>query len=158
MSDTNRNLIVSLILLALAVGYLIWAKSYPPEKAEVPSLVAWIALVLSAVDVLAHTDTAAGRRAAALLSGRAHLEAVGNLRITAEEWLAAAWMALSLAAIVVAGFLLGMFIYVVGYMVIHGKLGWRLSLYLASGTTLACWLVFDEMLNVGLYRGLFFEG
>jgi hypothetical protein len=158
MSDTKRNLVVSVILLALAIGYLIWARSYPPEKAEVPTLVAWITLVLAAVDVLAHTDTAAGRRVAALLSGRAHLEAVGNLAITAEEWLAAAWMAVSLAAILVGGFLLGLFIYMVGYMIIHGKLAWRLSLCLALGTTFTCWLVFDELLNVGLYRGLFLEG
>jgi len=99
-----------------------------------------------------------GRRTAALLSGRAHIEAVTELKITVHEWLASGWMALSLAAIVVAGFLVGMFVYVAGYMAIHGKLGWRLSLYVAAGTVLSCWLVFDELLNIGLYQGLLFEG
>jgi len=158
VSNDTRNLIVSLIALALAVGYLGWAESYPAARAEVPRLVAWVTVVLSAIDVLAHTGTAAGRRTAALLSGRAHLEATGHLRITLEEWLAVGWMGVSLAAILVGGFLAGMFVYVAGYMTIHGKLGWRLSLYVAASTVFSCWLVFDELLRTGLYRGSLFGG
>ena len=56
------------------------------------------------------------------------------------------------------GFLLGMFLYILGYMIIHGKLHWRLSLYVAGGTVLACWLVFDYLLKIGLYGGLLLEG
>ena len=158
MSNNTRNLIVSLIVLALALGYLGWAESYPAERAEVPRLVAWVTLVLSAIDVFAHTRTAAGRRTAELLSGRAHLEAEGDLRITLEEWLAVAWMGASLAAILLGGFLAGIFVYVAGYMTIHGRLNWRLGLYVAAGTVFSCWLVFDELLRTGLYRGFLFGG
>ena len=158
MTDTGRNLLVSLVVLALAIGYLVWADTFPRPSASVPMLVAWITIALAAIDVVAHTDTGIGRRVAGALSGRAHLEAVGDLRITAKEWLAVAWMAGSLAAIVVAGFLAGMFVYVAGYMVVHGRLSWRLSLYVASGTVFSCWLVFDELLKIGLYRGVLFEG
>ena len=158
MTDAKRNLIVSSIVLALALGYLCWAETYPAERGEVPRLVAWVTVVLTAIDVLAHTGTGFGARIAAALSGRAHLEAVGELRITVEEWLAVAWMAASLAAVVLAGFLAGMALYIAGYMIIHGKLSWRLSLYVSAGTVLSCWLVFDELLKVGLYRGILFEG
>ena len=158
MTDARRNLIVSLIVFALAVGYLAWAESYPASRAQVPRLVAWVTLILTALDVLAHTETEFGQRIAAMLSGRGHLEALESLRITRMEWLSVAWMAASLAAVVVLGFLAGLFVYIVGYMVVHGRLAWRLGLYVAAGTVLSCWLVFDELLKVGLYRGLFFEG
>ena len=158
MTDARRNLIVSTVVCTLALGYLIWAESYPAARAQVPRLIAWVTLVLTALDVLAHTETALGRRIAAMLSGRAHLEAAGDIRITRQEWLSVAWMGISLAAIVLLGFLAGTFVYVAGYMIVHGRLGWRLGLYVAAGTVLSCWLVFDEILKVGLYRGLFFEG
>lgn len=157
MTDARRNLVVSLVMLALAAGYLFWAESYPAARAQVPRLVAWVTLVLAALDVLAHTETGLGRRIAAVLSGRAHLEAVDSIRITREEILSAAWMLGSLAAIVLLGFLVGTFIYVVGYMIVHGKLSWRLSLYVGAGTVLSCWLVFDVLLKVGLYRGLLID-
>lgn len=157
MTDARRNLVVSLVMLALAAGYLFWAESYPAARAQVPRLVAWVTLVLAALDVLAHTETGLGRRIAAVLSGRAHLEAVDSIRITREEFLSAAWMLGSLAAIVLLGFLVGTFIYVVGYMIVHGKLSWRLSLYVGAGTVLSCWLVFDVLLKVGLYRGLLID-
>lgn len=157
MTDARRNLVVSLVMLALAAGYLFWAENYPAARAQVPRLVAWVTLVLAALDVLAHTETGLGRRIAAVLSGRAHLEAVDSIRITREEFLSAAWMLGSLAAIVLLGFLVGTFIYVVGYMIVHGKLSWRLSLYVGAGTVLSCWLVFDVLLKVGLYRGLLID-
>jgi hypothetical protein len=158
MTDTRRNLVVSLAVLGLALGYLIWAQSYPAARAQVPRLVAWITLALAALDVLAHSDTRFGRRVAAVLSGRVHLEAVGDLRFTAKEWLSVAWMAGSLAAAVLLGLVAGTFVYVAGYMIVHGRLSWRLGLYVAAGTALSCWLLFDEILKVGLYRGIFFEG
>jgi hypothetical protein len=158
MTDARRNLVVSLVACTLALGYLIWAESYPAERAQVPRLIAWVTLILAALDVLAHTETGFGRRIAAMLSGRAHRDAVESIRITREEFLSVAWMGASLAAIVVLGFLAGIFVYVAGYMIVHGRLGWRLGLYVAGGTVLSCWLVFDELLKVGLYRGLFFEG
>jgi hypothetical protein len=158
MTDARRNLLVSLIMLALAVGYLAWAESYPAARAQVPRLVGWVTVVLAALDALAHTETGIGRRIGAILSGRAHLEAIGSIRITREEGLSVAWMAASLIAVVLLGFYAGTFVYVAGYMIVHGRLSRRLSLYVAAGTVLSCWLVFDALLKVGLYRGIFFEG
>jgi hypothetical protein len=157
MSDTRRNLIVAAITLALSIGYLVWASSYPPANAAAPKLIAWVAIVLTSLDVLAHTDTALGRRTAQLLSGRAHLTAESGARFTGTEWLAAGWTAVSLAAVVLGGFIVGLALYILGYMIIHARLSWRLSLGVSAGTVVACWLLFDEVLKVGLYRGMFFE-
>ena len=47
MTNRMRNMIVSLVLLALAVGYLIWSYAYPLQSREVPALVAWLRRVPS---------------------------------------------------------------------------------------------------------------
>ena len=157
MTSQMRNMIVSLVLLALAVGYLIWSYTYPPQSREVPSLVAWLTIGLCLIDVVAHTGTPFGDRVAGIFSGRAHIEAEDDLRVTREEWLSMLWMAISLVMILLAGILPAALLYVFGYMTIHGKLSLRLSACVAIGTTLFCWVVFDVLLNFDLYGGLFFE-
>lgn len=157
MTNRARNLIVSLVLLALAIGYLAWSYAYPPQSREVPVLVAWLTMGLCLLDVIAHTGTAFGDRVAGIFSGRAHIEAADDLRFTREECLSMLWMAISLVTILVAGLLPAALIYVFGYMTIHGRLSLRLSAAVAIGTTLFCWVVFDVLLNFELYGGLFFN-
>ena len=51
----------ALIVLAIGVGFLLWAQTYPPKAAEVPVLVAWLTTVLALIDAVARTETALGR-------------------------------------------------------------------------------------------------
>jgi hypothetical protein len=158
VSGERRNLAVAVALLALSFGYLIWARNYPEANALVPTLVAWVAIGLCALDVAAHLPAAWGRRIGAVLSGRAHREAEGDLALRRDELLAMGWMALGLAIFALLGLLAGMGVYVLGYMTLHGRLGLRLGAAVAAGAVAATWLVFAVALRFELYPGLLFGG
>jgi hypothetical protein len=158
MTNEKRNLIVSVAMFVLAVAYLGWAMSYPSGVRAVPVLVGWITVGLCLLDVVAHSGTGFGNTVAGVLSGRAHLAAVEDLRITRDEYLAAIWMVICLVAVLLLGFEIAILVYVFAYMMIQGRLGIRLSIIVAVATTFVVWLVFEYLLNFELYQGMLLGG
>jgi len=156
MTGARRNFIASLVTLTLGAAYLVWALTYPEKVRAVPVLVGVVTTILCLIDVIAHSGTRIGDVIAGVLSGRAHLEAEGDLRLMREEYLAMLWMGIALASVLLLGFLAATPIYVLGYMMLHGRLGLRLGLWIAGGTTLFCWGVFEFLLDFPLYGGILF--
>lgn len=158
MTKERRNLVVSLVTLAIFVGLFVWSDHIPdPRGREFPVLVSGAAVILCALDVLAHSGTAAGRWVALVLSGAAEPAPARDRRLSAEA-LAVIWVGVALALVILLGFLVAIPIYVFGYLLLHGRRTLRHSLIAAVATTFGIWLGFEVLLRYDLYRGMLFGG
>jgi hypothetical protein len=156
-----RDFCAALVTLALGVGFLVWTQAYPPEAAAVPALVAWIAIVLSLVDLAANTETAPGRVLRRLAGSENAIEwkvegdrKAGTQRVASSTF----WVAAYVAGSFLAGFLLATPAYIFLYMKLHGARSAFAAAVAAAGTTLGVWLVFQLAFRYPLYPGLLFGG
>ena len=157
----QREFWAAIVVLALSVGYLLWAKRYPPEAGAVPVLVAWATIILSMIDAVSQFETPLGRWVRRLVTA----EKIVEWKMEGDEdapltriLLAVAWIAAYLAALFLIGFLIATPIYILSYMLIHGGRSLRDSTLTAAGTTLAIWLTFVVLFRYPLYPGVLFGG
>ncbi len=148
-------------VLALGIGFLAWAKTYPSQAAAVPTLVAWLTIVLALIDVAARTETALGRALRRVVSADQVIEwktegedAAGARRIAASIF----WVLAYLGGVALVGFLLATPAYILLYMKLHGGRSALAAALAAIGTTVAVWLTFELAFRYQLYPGLLFGG
>jgi hypothetical protein len=151
----------ALVVLAIGVGFLVWAKTYPAKAAEVPTLVAWLTIVLALIDAVARTETALGRALRRVVSAEQIIEwkaegerEAGSRRIAWSVF----WLLAYLAGVVLAGFLLATPAYIFFYMKLHGARSALTGATAAAGTTVGVWLTFELLFRYPLYPGLLFGG
>ena len=156
MTGTRKHLYVSLLALAIVLLFLYATTELPPKGRMMPQIVGIIGLVLCVLDVIAQTGTAFGRSVASLLSGTAHQEEEADQPRLSSELIAIAWIAGATAGIVLFGFLWATPVYVLSYMLIQGRKAVLQSAIAATVTTLFIWVVFENLMEYELYRGLLF--
>ena len=151
----------ALAVLAIGIGFLAWAKTYPPEAAAVPVLVAWLTIVLALIDAAARTETALGRALRRVVSAEQVIEwkaegerEAGGARVAWSIF----WVLAYLAAVALAGFLLATPLYIFLYMKLHGRRAALTGVLAALGTTLGVWLTFELAFRYPLYPGMLFGG
>jgi hypothetical protein len=151
----------ALAVLAIGVGFLVWAKTYPPKAAEVPTLVAWLTIVLALIDAAARTETALGRALRRVVSAEQIIEwktegdrEAGSRRVASSIF----WVLAYLAGVALAGFLLATPAYIFLYMKLHGARSALAGALAAMGTTCGVWLTFQLLFHYPLYPGLLFGG
>jgi hypothetical protein len=158
-SSRQRDLAVSGGVLVFFVVVLLWTYRFPEARGrEFPALVSMAAIALCLIDLVAHTDTAVGRRLAAVLTGEINPSTGVLTHAGGREAVAILWLAGATFLIVVSGFLAGIPVYVFCYMVLHAHRPLRQGVVAALVTTGAIWLAFELLLGYQLYRGLLFEG
>jgi hypothetical protein len=156
-----RDFSAALLTLALGIAFLVWAQAYPPKAAAVPTLVAWLTIVLSLVDLVSHTATAAGRLLGRLAGSENAVEWKVEGDQQAPAWRIASsvgWLLAYLVAMMLAGILLATPAYIFLYMTLHGRRSALASALVAIGTTAGVWLIFVLAFRYPLYPGLLFGG
>ncbi|MEX0841420.1 MAG: tripartite tricarboxylate transporter permease [Xanthobacteraceae bacterium] len=156
-----RDFGAALVILAIGVGFLIWAESYTASAAEVPVLVAWITIVLALIDAAARTETTLGRALRRLANAENVIEwkmegddVATSRRISSAIF----WVLAYLAGVAAVGFLLTTPIYIFLYMKLHGGKSFLASAISATATTLGIWLLFEIIFEYPLYPGLLLGG
>lgn len=159
VTETRRNLYVSVVILAAMIGFLVWSYAYDPGSRLVPVVVGWAGIVLCLLDLVAHLDHPIGRMVGTVLSGTAHRDedVHETARRFGRELIACLWMVAALAGVVLFGFLLTTPVYVFAYMLWHGRRTVRQAGITAVVTTLFIWIVFELLLRYELFRGVLFE-
>jgi hypothetical protein len=157
----QREFWAAILVLALSIGYLLWAKTYPPAAGAVPVLVAWTTIVLSIVDAVSQFETPLGRWVRRLVTA----EKIVEWKMEGDEdapltriLLAVAWISGYLTALFLIGFMIATPIYILSYMRIHGGRSLRDSALAAAATTVAIWLTFVLLFRYPLYPGVLFGG
>jgi hypothetical protein len=152
----------ALVVLTIGVAFLAWAQTYPPDAAEVPTLVAWLTIVLALVDAAARTETALGRALRRLVSAEQVIEwkADGDDGNASARRVASSvfWLLAYLAGVALVGFLLATPLYIFLYVKLHGGHSARAGALAGLGTTLGIWIVFQLAFRYPLYPGLLFGG
>ena len=157
MTAERRGLYVSIATLAIFVGLFVWSESIQDVRGrEFPVLVSGAAVILSVLDMIAHSGTAAGRWVTLMLAGGGESSTADPRRRLPVEALAVAWVAAALALVILCGFLVAIPAYVFLYLLLHGHRTLRHSLIAAVATTLGIWLAFEVLLRYDLYRGMLF--
>jgi len=156
-----RDFAAALLTLALGTAFLAWARTYPPQAAAVPTLVAWLTIALSLVDLVSHTETKAGRLLGRLAGSDNAIEwTVEGDQQAAGRRIASSlgWLLAYLAGMTLAGILLATPLYIFLYMKLHGGRSASAAALAALGTTAGVWLIFELAFRYPLYPGLLFGG
>lgn len=151
----------ALAVLAIGIGFLAWAQTYPPKAAAVPTLVAWLTIALGLIDVAARTETALGRALRRMVNAQHVIEwkAEGDAQASARRVVSSVfWVLGYLAGVALAGFLAATPLYIFLYVKLHGRRSPHAGAAAAIGTTLGVWLVFQLLFRYPLYPGLLFGG
>lgn len=136
---------------ACSAAFLATASTYPPDARTFPAASALVLLVLSGLDLVALTNTTAGRTIRGLLNPTIKADAnVGSFSRQAST-------VLSLAGLVLALVLLGIEIAVPLYLLVSLRLrarrSWTSSIAITAGVSAAMWLLFVAALRLDLYQG-----
>jgi len=138
-------------LAASALAFLVTAWGFAPDARAFPAAVAFLLLVLSALDLVALTDTAAGRII------RKSLNPTIKEHAGAEPVSTQAAAVLSLAGLAAALVVLGIEIAVPLYLFMslrfRARRPWVWSFAITAGVSAALWLLFVAALRLDLYRG-----
>jgi len=147
-------------MLAFSVGFLIWSSTYDEQSRQVPMLIAWSMLILCALDIVATTGTKIGRYVKAFFSGTIVGEAAddGTPRPLGKTLVAMAWPIGFVGSVVFFGFVAVIPVYVFLFVLLQGRKSIRLALTSAVSTTAFTYVVFDQLLQYEVYRGLVFGG
>jgi hypothetical protein len=142
-------------LLIITVAYLIVAYQYSPASRAFPVMVAWLMIVLLALDLVSRTPTKFGRTVTRWLNPASAAE---TIHINRQDLVAVLWVAGFVTALVLIGVLYAVLLFVFASARWRGKRSYTLSFVLAVSTTLFVWLLFTWLLRIELYPGLLSGG
>jgi hypothetical protein len=144
----------ALALLIITAAYLAIDYRYKPALRAVPAAVAWVMLLLLAIDLASHLDTSFGRVLRARLNPPSERPAYSALR----QLEAVLWVAGFALLLILIGVLYGVPIFVFAFMRLRGKRPIWQSLLGGAAVTGFLWLLFAALLRLTLYPGIVFGG
>jgi hypothetical protein len=157
-----RDFGAALVVLALAVVFLLWTQTIPARATAMPTLVGWLAVALALIDVVAQTETAVGRAFRRFVAAEKVIEWKAQGDGEDAPWgrvlLSVLWVVAYLAGVYLVGFLLTTPVYVLLYMILHGRKSLRTAGITAILTTALVWLTFEIAFKYPLYPGVLFGG
>ncbi len=163
MRSVNGNVLMSLVMLAIFVGMVAMAATYPPATRFLPFVIGIPGILLAEHQVA--TEIADARRAAvparhATLSettaakAEAILEPPGDVL---REIVLLAYLVGLAAAVLVLGFWLAIPLFVIAFLRFHERETWTLTLALTATAWVVLYLVFDSVLGIIVHEGFLTE-
>ena len=157
LSPRQRNLAVAVIVLGFFIIMFLWSEQIKEVRGrEFPLLVSGAGIVLSVLDVIAHTETIMGRRIGLVLSGSAHMIDDGLMVGVKRELIVMLWIVTATTLMVLFGFVVRIPACVFGYSILYARRILRQSAIAAIATVFAIWVGFELLLNYEVYPGLLF--
>jgi len=135
--------------------FLATAYGYPSQARAFPAAVAWVALLLVALDIVSRTDTKAG---AAVRKRLNPVAATEDSRPLDRQIGAVIWLAVFAVVLVLIGVLYAVPLYIFASLRFRGRRSWFTSLWISAIATGGIWLLFAVALRLELYPGYFFGG
>jgi hypothetical protein len=135
--------------------FLVTAYSYPSQARAFPAAVAWVTLLLVALDIVSRTDTKAG---AAVRKRLNPVAATEDSRPLDRQIGAVIWLAVFAVVLVLIGVLYAVPLYIFASLRFRGRRSWFTSLWISAIATGGIWLLFAVALRLELYPGYFFGG
>ena len=148
-----------LVILATVILFIVTAYQYNLTDRMFPLLVGYVAIPLLVMDLLTLTNTKIGEKISVIFSAKTPQQvdedADKTERPVKTELTVFLWMTLLVVGIYLAGFLPMTPIFVYCWMKFRGGYDVRMSLYLALGTLVFVYVLFEIVLSYELYPGIF---
>jgi hypothetical protein len=135
--------------LAMSYGYSSPARAFPAP-------VAWLTLLLIALDMVSRTNTGAGEAIRKRLNPA--IPAAEAPRSVGAQFRAALWLAAFAVLLVLIGVLYAVPLYIFASLRIQGHRSWFTCVWISAAATGGLWLLFAVVLRLELYPGYFFGG
>jgi hypothetical protein len=152
------------VLLVVAIIFEVMAHSFPPASAQVPILIGWAMIVLTAVDLLSRMNNQIGRKLTLWLSPAALTDKAERAEKPENEpkrWrqiTAICGICAFSLALVYVGVAASVPVFAVIAIRWGGRFSWITSILGAAATTALIWLLFAVLLRMQLFPGLLFGG
>ncbi|SLN63974.1 Tripartite tricarboxylate transporter TctB family protein [Roseivivax jejudonensis] len=161
MSETAprkiRSIWPPLLLIAVSVGYVVWAQRYGATPRMMPTIVGVATAILSVLDLLSRFDNGLGSALRAALGADFRNREMAHDPPLRSEAAMLGWMLVAIAAVWVIGLLPTVPLFIAAFMRVWGGQSWRASLLTAAGVLVFVVLVFEVLLDYSLYRGIVWE-
>lgn len=148
-----------LVILATVILFIITSYNYSLTDRMFPLMVGYVAIPLLILDLLTLTNTKIGEKISIITSAKTPTQidqdADDTVRSIKTELMVFLWMALLVLGVYLAGFLPVIPVFVLCWMRFRGGYNWRLSFYLALGTIVFIYVLFELILQYELYPGIF---
>jgi hypothetical protein len=152
-----RSIWPPLLLLALSLGYVVWAQDYGAVPSLMPTLVGAATAILSVLDLLSRFDNALGRALQVTLGADFHRREMSHDPAFRDEVIQIGWMVGCIVALLMIGILPTVPLFIIAYMRFSGGQPWVKSAISAIAVLIFVTLVFEVLLDYGLYRGVLFD-
>jgi hypothetical protein len=148
-----------LLLFVLAAAFLWQAGSFNPASREVPQLVGWVMLVLTALDFVTRLPTKFGIVVARMLnpSALSHFQGAVSPDRTRRQLVAVVALVVLTLAMLAFGILPCLPIFAFPALRFGARCGWLGSAAGAVLLTLGIWALFAKLLGLELYPGMLFD-
>ena len=152
-----RSIWPPLLLLALSVGYAVWAQKYGDVPRLMPTIVGVATAILAVLDLLSRFDTRVGNFLKVAMGADFANREMGHNPGLRDEVVQIGWMVGCILGILTIGILPTIPLFIASYMRLFGGRPW-LSCALSALLVLAfVTLTFEVLLDYTLYRGVLFD-
>ena len=152
-----RSIWPPLRLLALSVGYAIWAQRYGSVPRLMPTIVGVSTAVLCVLDLLSRFDTGPGRAIRVALGADFRDREMKHDPALRAEVAQVGWMVGCIVLILLIGILPTVPLFICAYMMTVGRQPLLPSAASGAGVFAVVYLIFEQVLDYALYRGALFE-
>lgn len=148
-SVSNRTaLIVAVLILLFAIGMLVAAQDFPGGSGVFPRFAGWIFVALAGLEVIVQLK--------ALLAARGLTTGPWVDATVMKEIRGFVWIGFFLLVLYLAGFLIGIPLYLFAFLRLSAQRSWKECVILSAGATLFVYLLFIQLLEYRLYAGVLF--
>lgn len=152
-----RSIWPPLIIMAVAVGYAIWAQDYSKGPRLMPTLVGVATAVLALLDLVSRLETRVSPILRLTLGADFRNREMSHDPAFRSELAMTGWMIGCILSMLMIGILPTVPLFIAGYMRFWGKQSWKSSILTALAVLGFVVVVFEVLLDYALYRGVLFD-
>ena len=150
--------IIPPVILFLILGvFLYWTFDYSETARRLPLLIGFGTLLLIALDFISRLSGKAGEYIRFALGAGFQEREMQFVPEWRSELKQLTWLIVCLSGVVLIGILPTVPLFIFFYMFVQGRQGFFPSLLVALFLVLVVWLVFENLLEYQLYRGILFD-
>lgn len=152
-----RSVWPPLILIAVGLGYAVWAQEYGDIPSLMPTLTGVATALLALLDLVSRFDTRVGAALRLTLGADFRNREMTHDPPLGREAQMVGWMILCVLLMLFVGILPAVPVFIAGYMLVWGGQSWLRSILSALIVLGFVTAVFEVLLDYRLYRGVLFD-
>ena len=153
------QLLPPILMTIVGVTFLFWSYTYGPDARMFPVIIGWTWIVLSGLDIIASSGTQPGKLVATFFTGQVFEPAKEKDMDQSglKTVISVGWVVAFIIAVYYVGFLPVIPVYIFLFVVLQGGKSIISGAISGIATVTLIWIVFVEIFNYPIFKGIFFE-